>query len=222
MNGTLNVLFKVLNAAGFVAIPTLAVWAGLDWYFTNTRAIFISVGGLLSAFLYSYLVFTEPNMVLITIPIVWYFVASLIAVVTYYGLYNAYRRAAAAPRWLLPVALVSYVCLLSIIGVFCAVVIARHDYLLLKGQVFAKGKPVAGATLIVQNAQHRPVRITRTNVKGAFLLSLKYKEYEGKPDQKPAHLLVQADGYSDSESDLDGHPNEDLTVPLSPESPSEK
>jgi hypothetical protein len=214
-------LLKVLNAAGFVAIPTLAVWAKIDWYFTGTRATFISIGGLLSAFLYSYLVFSEPDRLLITIPIVWYILASLVAVISYFALYNVWGPdAKTGPRWLLPTALASYVCLLCVIGLVCAVVLARHDYLLLNGHVLTNGRPLAGATLIVQNEQHRPVRITTSNVKGAFLLSLKYQDYKDKPDQQPAHLLVQAEGYNDLELDLDGHSNEDLAIPLNREDSS--
>jgi hypothetical protein len=78
-------VLRIINAAGFVAVPVLAAWIGLDWYFENaakksTRAIFIAVAGIESAILYSYLAWTEPAASLIFVPIGWYLLLSVIAV----------------------------------------------------------------------------------------------------------------------------------------------
>src|SRR6266699_5824219 len=87
-------ILKVITAAGFVAVPALAAWVGLDWYFTkngkSTRAIFIAVAGFESAVLYSYLAWTEPAPSLIFIPIGWYLGLSVVAVAIYYGLYSIF------------------------------------------------------------------------------------------------------------------------------------
>jgi hypothetical protein len=65
-------IVKIINAAGFVAVPMLPALAVLNWHFTwegrSTRTIFIAVAGILSAILYSYFVWTKPSPGLILIP----------------------------------------------------------------------------------------------------------------------------------------------------------
>jgi hypothetical protein len=216
-------ILKILNGAGFVAVPAITALTGLDWYFTkggkNSNKIFIAVAGLLSAVLYSYLVWTEPSLLLIKTSIGWYFGIATLAVVAYYGLYSAYNGSAdpPAPRWLLPVALLSYIFLLSAIGIFCAAALARHDYLRLGGHVVGADKPLSGATVILQDANYAPLRQTSSNIRGEFLLALKYSDYEKKDaDEKPAHLQVKAKGFSEQSVDLEGHPDERLTLAVSP------
>jgi hypothetical protein len=214
-------IIKVINGAGFVAVPFLAALFGLDWYFTRrgkkTRSVFIAVGGVLSAVLYSYLAWTEPSPLLVRTSIVSYFALAALSVVFYYGLYDKYNGAAdpPAPSWLLPSALLSYICLLSAIGIFCAAALARHDYMLVAGQVVSGVAPIANATVILQDANYNSLRETSTNAKGRFLLTLKYSSYVDKlRDHHPTHLLVQADGFIEQDLDFDGHPNENVRIAL--------
>lgn len=217
-------ILKLINGAGFIAVPMVAGFLGLDWYFSrngkSTKAIFVAVGGILSAVLYSYLAWTEPSMRLIYTSILWYFALAALAVVAYFGLYIGYDGVANTPaaRWLLPASLLSYICLLSAIGLFCAAALARHDYLLLGGQVLSGRDPVRGATIILEDSNHAPLRKVRSNADGRYLLTLKYRDYEKKPDdEKPAHLLVKARGFAEITEDFDGHPNEEMTLSLAPQ-----
>jgi hypothetical protein len=216
-------ILKVLSGAGFVAVPAAAALFKLDWYFKrggkSTSAIFIAVAGLLSGVFYSYLVWTEPALLLVNTPIGWYLALAAIAVAVYYGLYAGYDGKAdpPAPRWLLPAALLSYIGLLSTVGIFCAAALARHDYLRLGGDVLGDGNPLEAATVILEDSNHAPLRQVQSNANGRFLLTLKYSEYDNEKtpdDQKPAHLLVKARGFSEQTLDFDGHPNEHLTLSL--------
>src|SRR5260370_20247254 len=114
-----EIVLKVLCAAVLGAAPAAAALFKLDWYFKrggkSTSAIFIAVAGLLSGVFYSYLVWTEPALLLVNTPIGWYLALAAIAVAVYYGLYAGYDGKAdpPAPRWLLPAALLSYIGLLS-------------------------------------------------------------------------------------------------------------
>jgi hypothetical protein len=215
-------ILKVITAAGFVAVPALAAWVGLDWYFTkngkSTRAIFIAVAGFESAVLYSYLAWTEPAPSLIFIPIGWYLGLSVVAVAIYYGLYSIYdgKADSSGSWWLLPIALVSYVALFSAVGIFCAAALARHDYLILGGHVFANSKPLPGATVILEDGNLVAIRQRTSGPHGRFVFCLKYKDYEGRGDEdKPAHLVVKATGYGEQTLELDGRPNEHLTCSFS-------
>lgn len=211
----------MITAAGFVAVPGLAAWGGLDWYFTrrgkNTKAVFITVAGLLSAILYSYFAWTEPAPILIFIPIGWYLGLSAVAVAVYFGLYSKYDGNADSAGWLLlPVALLSYIALFCALGMFAAAAFARHDYFLLGGHVYANSKPLPGATVILQDGNVAMLRQGTSGSRGRFLFSLKYKEYENKPDaEKPARLVVKPTGYAEQTLDLDGHPNEHLAFSFS-------
>lgn len=210
-------ILKLIEAAGFVAVPFIGTWNKLNWYFDGnkrgTKAIFVAVAGIESAVLYSYLVWTEPAWPLVEIPIGWYFGLSIAAITAYYGLYSAFdgKVDSSTPRWVLPVALVSYICLLSAVGIFCAAALARHDYLILGGHVFAEGKAFPGATLDVKDSNGTPMRQVVSDARGRFLLTLKYSDYlQKEPDEKPARLLVKAPGYPEQSIDLDGHPNEHI------------
>jgi hypothetical protein len=214
-------ILKLINGAGFLAVPMIAGLLGLDWYFSrgskSTKWIFIAIGGILSAVLYSYLAWTEPTMTLIRISILWYFGLAAVAVIVYYGLYVAYNGVAdpPAPAWLLPAALLSYICLLSAIGVFCAVVLARHDYLLLGGHVLSGNGPVTNATLTLQDTNHVALRQAATDSSGRFLVTLRYKDYANQQaDEKPTYLLVKAKGFNERTFDLDGHPEEHMRLSL--------
>jgi hypothetical protein len=214
-------ILKVINGAGFIAVPMIAALFGLDWYFTrgakSTKWIFIAIGGILSAVLYSYLAWTEPALTLIRISILWYFGLAALAVGVYYGLYLGYNGLAdpPAPMWLLPAALLSYICLLSAIGLFCAAALARHDYLLLSGHVLSANAPVTNATLTLQDTNHVALREAVTDSKGRFLVPLRYADFAKKADdEKPAYLLVKAKGYYEQTLDLDGHSNEHMTLSL--------
>jgi hypothetical protein len=217
-------ILKLINGAGFVAVPMIAAFFGLDWYFTrankSTRWTFIAVGGILSAVLYSYLAWTEPEMVLVHTSILWYFALAAVAVVVYYGLYTGYHGSAdSAPGWVLPVALLSYVCLLSAIGIFCAAALARHDYLLLGGRVSAACIPVHDAMIILQDSHKVTLRQANSDSYGEYLLTLKYKDYDNDktpPDEKPANVLVKANGYEERNIPFDGHPNENFNITLTP------
>src|SRR5262249_53498811 len=99
--------------------------------------------------------------------------------------------------------------------VFCAAALARHDYLLLAGTVLGDARPLPNASVILQDVNYAPLRQTSTDTKGWFLLSLRYTDYTSKPDdEKPAHLLIQAEGFREENPDLDGHPNERLKYTL--------
>jgi hypothetical protein len=215
-------IVKVINGAGFIAVPMITALFGLDWYFTrggkSTKWLFIAIGGILSAVLYSYLAWTEPTIALIKTSILWYFGLVALALVVYYGLYLAYNGVAdpPAPLWLLPAALLSYICLLSAIGVFCAVALARHDYLLIGGRVFSGNEPVTNANIILQDTNHAALRQTVTDSNGRFLLTLRYADYVKKEnDEKPAYLLVKAKTFYEQTLDLDGHPDEHMRLSLS-------
>lgn len=215
-------IIKIVNGAGFVAVPFIAGIFGLDWYFTrdgkSAKAVFIAVGGILSAVLYSYLAWTEPTAMLVQTSILWYFGLAALSVVIYYGLHEAYGGRAdppAAPPWLLPVALLSYIGLLSAIGVFCAAALARHDYLLLGGSISSDNKPVPDAIVLLQDTNRAPLRETVTDANGRFLLTLKYSTYTQKDDdEKPARLLIKSKGFVERSADVDGHPNENLKFTL--------
>ena len=210
-------IFKLLTAAGFVGVPIVTAYSGLDWYFTRngkpTKGIFIAVAGTSSAILYSYLIWTDPAPWLIEVSIGWYFALSVFAIAVYYWLYTSCDGAvdSAGRRWILPIALLSYISLFTSAGVFSAAALARHNFLLLGGHVFAEGKAVPGGTLILEDGNHAPLRQTTCNAKGLFLIAMRYADFEAKPlDQKPAHLTVKVGDYDDQVLDLDGHPNEHL------------
>jgi hypothetical protein len=64
---------KIIEAAGFVAMPVLSVLAGAIWDFklkdgTRTRASFIAIAGVISSLLFSYLVWKGPSPSLILTP----------------------------------------------------------------------------------------------------------------------------------------------------------
>ncbi len=215
-------ILKIIKVAGFVAVPALAAFIPLDWYFTrdgkSTRTIFITVAGLLSAILYSYFVWTEPAVILIFVSIWVYLGLSALAVVIYYALYTVYNGKADSPAraWLLPTALLTYVALFCAIGVFCAAVLARHDYWRLGGHVFADSRPLPGVTLILLDGNLSEVAQSMTSDGcGRFLFALKYDEYEKKPDaEKPAHLLVKTTNYGEQTFDdfRWPHPSEDVVI----------
>jgi hypothetical protein len=216
-------ILKIINGAGFIAVPMIAALFGLDWYFTrggkSTKWLYIAVGGILSAVLYSYLAWTEPSIGLVRVSILWYFALAALAVVVYYALYLAHNGCAdpPAPVWLLPTALLSYICLLSAIGVFSAVALARHDYLLLGGYVISQNGAVPNASLTLQDTNHASLRQTVTDSTGRFLVTLRYADYVKKNDvEKPAYLLVKAKDFYEQTLDLDGHPDEHMRISLSP------
>jgi len=195
-------------------VPVLAVLVGLDWYFKKTRAIYIAVAGVVSAVFYSHLVWNEPSPSLILTNIGWYLGLSVLAVAIYFGLYAAYREQK-VPWWILTVVLVSYVGLYCALAIFCAAVLAGHEYWLLGGRVLANSQPLAGATLTLQDERDSIIKVRTTDERGRFLLPLKYEELKTKPDaEKPARLLVKAKGYDDEPRELDSFPNIHLTVSL--------
>src|SRR5262249_26253159 len=108
-----------------------------------------------------------------------------------------------ARRWLLPIALLSYVALFCAIGIFCAAALARHDYWLLGGHVFANSRPLSGATLVLLDGNLSTVgQSTTSDGRGRFLFALKYDEYAKKQDaEKPAHLLVKTINYGEQTLD---------------------
>jgi hypothetical protein len=218
-------IVKIINAAGFVAVPALAAWMGLGWYFEkdgkSTRTIFIVVAGLLSATLYSYLVWSPLKVSLIFVSIWVYLGLSALAVTVYYALYTAYDGKAdlPTPKWVLPAALLSYIALFCAVGVLCAVAVVPRDYLILKGRVVgADEKPLSGATLHLENGKSptpESIGWTYSDPHGRFLVALPLDDFKDKPpEDKPVFLVVERPGYCKEKISLDGRSKEDLKFSL--------
>jgi hypothetical protein len=216
-------IVKIINAAGLLAMPALTAWMGLSWYFEkngkSTRTIFIVVAGLLSATLYSYLVWTSLKVSLIFVSIWVYLGLSALAVVVYFALYNAYDGKAdlPTPKWVLPAALLSYIALFCAVGIFSAAALARRDYLLFGGHVFvsvAESKqPLPDVSLILLDGNASTLDEIRSDARGRFLFFLKSDEYKDRPEEeKPATLLVKTINYGEQKLNVRGGPKEKLDV----------
>src|SRR5262249_39816897 len=103
--------------------------------------------------------------------------------------------------------------LFSALGIFCAAAIARRDYLLIGGRVFADSKPLSYASLTLLDVNASTIRKGTSDARGRFLFSLKFDEFKDRPrEEKPATLLVKATDYGEQKVPLDGSPNEHLAV----------
>lgn len=201
---------KVAVAAGFVTMPFLAYWAMLNWNFkvgkVSYAKAFNIVGALFSTILYSYYTFSAPKASLMLANLYWLYIPAVLCTVAYFTLFFLFRASVqkGGTPWVVPVAMLQYIIVLSVFAVLASVVLKYNEYYMVGGTVRLKGEPAQGEDVEWQmkyQAADGTTQIkdlsSQTDAQGRYLVSERWKDMPSTTTQSLQPVLkVHAQGAS--------------------------
>jgi len=180
---------KYAIAAGFVTMPFLAYWVMLKWNFkvgnVSYGRAFNIVGAMFSTILYSYYTFSAPKAGLLLASLYWFYVPAAVCTVAYFALYFLFSPdvEAGKKRWVVPIAMLQYITVLSIFAVLVSIVLKHKEYYLVGGKVRIDGRPVVNQRIdwsvkfLTQAGTTNTRDVSqRTDEAGRYLISVPWTE----------------------------------------------
>lgn len=163
--GDANVV-ELITGVGLLVAPPFLVWRHLDWILSGhnaraTKGVFIAVGGLFSSILYTYLALRPPVAWMIRTPFGFWFAVAVASAGIYYWVFLSFRsQRGKVPAWVLPLSLMIYVTVLSMVSFLLSIAMARQEYFLVYGSlVDSENKPVrkVDASLRICDTSNRSI-----------------------------------------------------------------